>query len=124
MSALRVSASWVSSRWLLARFEERIWANLNAVCLRRPSPFCSSRVWVLILGAKDSAGAALLGRVLSIAASMAIECGCVGILVDAKAGAVGFYEKHDFQWLLPPAADGTRRGFLSIRTIEAGFAPH
>lgn len=68
-------------------------------------------------------GAALLGRVLSIASSMALECGCVGILVDAKAGAVGFYEKYDFQWLLPPAPDGTRRRFLSIRTIEAGVAP-
>ena len=73
--------------------------------------------------AQRGIGAALLLHVFDVAVLMARECGCVGVLVDAKAPAIGFYENYDFRWILPAGVDGTRRGFLSIRTIEAGLAP-
>ena len=63
-------------------------------------------------------GARLLGVVLKVALSQMQACGCVGVVVDAKPAAVQFYEKFDFEWIPEGAIDGTRRGFLSIQTIE------
>jgi GNAT superfamily N-acetyltransferase len=42
-------------------------------------------------------GAALLRHVFTLALRMADEYGCVGVVVDAKPGAVRYYEK-----LIPP----------------------
>jgi ribosomal protein S18 acetylase RimI-like enzyme len=41
-------------------------------------------------------GNALLRHVLLLAQKMAVEVGCLGVLVDAKPEAVGFYEKLGF----------------------------
>ena len=42
-------------------------------------------------------GAELLRFVLGIAVRMAGDVGCIGVLVDAKAAAVGFYAKYGFE---------------------------
>jgi GNAT superfamily N-acetyltransferase len=52
-------------------------------------------------------GAVLLRAVFEIAWRMADEMGCVGIVVDAKPAAVGFYERY---------------GFFRLR-VTAGSAP-
>jgi GNAT superfamily N-acetyltransferase len=41
-------------------------------------------------------GAQLLRFVLKLAAKMADEVGCAGVVVDAKAGAIDFYAKYGF----------------------------
>lgn len=41
-------------------------------------------------------GAQFLRFVLELAAKMADEVGCAGVVVDAKAGAVEFYKKYGF----------------------------
>jgi predicted N-acetyltransferase YhbS len=41
-------------------------------------------------------GRALLRFVIELAERMAAEVGCVGIVVDAKSGAEGFYRRHGF----------------------------
>lgn len=41
-------------------------------------------------------GGQLLRYVLKLAARMADEVGCAGVVVDAKPGAVDFYAKHGF----------------------------
>lgn len=44
-------------------------------------------------------GRQLLRAVLLVAREMARRVGCVGVLVDAKPGAVGFYQRYGFQEL-------------------------
>jgi ribosomal protein S18 acetylase RimI-like enzyme len=44
-------------------------------------------------------GEALLRFSIELAEQMRDEFGCVGLLVDAKRGAVGFYERYGFQVL-------------------------
>lgn len=46
-------------------------------------------------------GAKLLRFVLDLAARMAGELGCAGLLVDAKPDAVGFYAKYGFVPFVP-----------------------
>jgi predicted N-acetyltransferase YhbS len=41
-------------------------------------------------------GKELLGFVLGLTLSMAEDYGCVGVVVDAKPGAVSFYARHGF----------------------------
>lgn len=41
-------------------------------------------------------GAQLLRFVLGLAAKMADDVGCAGVVVDAKAGAIDFYRKYGF----------------------------
>lgn len=70
-------------------------------------------------------GSALLGRALSIAISMSIEMGCVGILTDAKPESVDYYRKRDFVPLDTELVLGAERDdagrpremFLSLRKI-------
>jgi ribosomal protein S18 acetylase RimI-like enzyme len=42
-------------------------------------------------------GGMLLAHVLVLSARMADEFGCVGVVVDSKAGALSFYEKYGFK---------------------------
>jgi GNAT superfamily N-acetyltransferase len=73
-------------------------------------------------------GAQLLRFVLNLAVRMANEYGCVGVVVDAKPGAVDFYAKYGFMRV--EAVEGlsdTRPQpipmFLSIRAVVALTAP-
>jgi GNAT superfamily N-acetyltransferase len=66
-------------------------------------------------------GGRLLAKVCELALDLSRDVGCVGVVVDAKEAASGFYERHDFIWLLAPVTDGIRRGFLPIQTIAAAL---
>ncbi len=52
-------------------------------------------------------GRALLRFALELAERMSVEVGCVGLVVDAKAGAAGFYR---------------RLGFVSLEVVEGASA--
>jgi len=67
-------------------------------------------------------GVQLLRFVLGLALGMADTYGCVGVIVDAKPGAAGFYEKYGF--IPVDAVEGASDArpaptpmFLSIRAI-------
>jgi GNAT superfamily N-acetyltransferase len=71
-------------------------------------------------------GSALLGYVLHLAVKMSVELGCVGVLVDAKPGAIACYETRGFMALEALEGAGTARPaptpmFLSIRDIKANL---
>lgn len=66
-------------------------------------------------------GQLLLSKVMRLAVDMARDLGCVGVIVDAKPTARGFYERFDFAWLNTESSDGIVRGFLPTRTIEAAL---
>ena len=48
---------------------------------------------------QQGVGRQLLRAVLLLAREMANRVGCVGVLVDAKPGAVGFYRRYGFEEL-------------------------
>lgn len=82
-----------------------------------------ARMGVSVSRQKSGLGAQLLRKVLELAAALARDVGCIGVVVDAKHGARAFYESFDFRWLdVQPRADLTR-GFLPIQTIEDALAP-
>jgi GNAT superfamily N-acetyltransferase len=62
-----------------------------------------------------------LAKVLSLAASLSRDVGCVGVVVDAKHEARGFYERFDFVWLPNQASTDDLPGVLPIGTIEAAL---
>lgn len=71
-------------------------------------------------------GKALLRFVLELAARMADDFGCVGVIVDAKRGAVDFYAKHGF--IPVEAVEGQAEArprpmpmFLATRAIKAAL---
>jgi hypothetical protein len=62
--------------------------------------------------------------VLELTLRMAKECGCVGLVVDSKPGAVKFYEGYGFVPLEVIAGESGARPaptalFLAVRQIEA-----
>jgi GNAT superfamily N-acetyltransferase len=83
------------------------------------------------LGVDESAqghglGAQLLGFVLQLAVRMADNYGCVGVIVDAKSDAVGFYGKYGF--IPVEALEGQSDArpaltpmFLSVRAIKSAI---
>lgn len=57
--------------------------------------------------------------VRSVVATPKVDVGCVGIAVDAKPAAVGFYARRAFAVIREPAeAGGSTRMFLPMETIE------
>jgi GNAT superfamily N-acetyltransferase len=71
---------------------------------RRPPPYPVPVLPVARLAVDQSArgkrlGEALLRFSIELAEQMRDELGCVGLLVDAKRGAVTFYERYGFQTL-------------------------
>ncbi len=48
---------------------------------------------------QQGVGRQLLRAVLLLAREMASRVGCIGVLVDAKPGAVGFYQRYGFEEL-------------------------
>lgn len=73
----------------------------------------------------DGIGRRLLRHVLELAVSQRDSVGCVGVVTDAKPGAIAFYEKLGFMPL-----EGVREGplhglptpmFLDIHTIAAAL---
>lgn len=65
-------------------------------------------------------GSRLLTQVFVLAVKMADELGCVGVVVDSKAGALPFYEKFGFKPrpVVTPMADTPTPLFLKIATIK------
>jgi GNAT superfamily N-acetyltransferase len=69
----------------------------------------------------EGLGERLLGAAILAARSMRREVGCIGILVDAKPVAVGFYERFGFRVIEPPAtASDTEKMYLPFDIIESG----
>jgi|EndMetStandDraft_5_1072996.scaffolds.fasta_scaffold28089_3 GNAT superfamily N-acetyltransferase len=73
-------------------------------------------------------GAALLRFVADLAVRMAQDYGCLGILVDAKEGAVAFYERYGFYALDVLEGEAASRPrprpmFLSVGTIRRAAGP-
>ena len=65
-------------------------------------------------------GGVLLAHVFVLAAQMADELGCVGVVVDSKAGALSFYAKYGFKPrpVVTDLADAPTPLFLKIATIK------
>jgi len=68
---------------------------------RRPPPYPVPILRVARLAVDESARGKGLGRALlrfsiELGEQMMAELGCVGLLVDAKSGAVAFYERYGF----------------------------
>ncbi len=73
---------------------------------------------------RQGLGSQLLRFVLRLALRMASEYGCMGVLVDAKSQAEGFYSKHGFIGLEAVEGQSSARPqpkpmFLSMRAIKA-----
>jgi len=71
-------------------------------------------------------GKALLRFVLELAARMADDYGCVGVIVDAKRGAIPFYEKYGFVPVAAVEGEADARPqptpmFLAMRAIRAAL---
>jgi GNAT superfamily N-acetyltransferase len=69
-------------------------------------------------------GRALLRYVFDVAVRMKVGLGCVGVVVDAKPDAVGFYEAYGFARLELVEGESSARPqptamFLSLQDIEA-----
>jgi GNAT superfamily N-acetyltransferase len=71
-------------------------------------------------------GKALLGQVLKLSVEQRERLGCVGVVTDAKAEAVGFYERLGFEALGRVREGLLLRGpmpmFLSVETIAAALS--
>lgn len=73
-------------------------------------------------------GRLLLRAILELSLEMRDRTGCIGIVVDAKTEAVGFYSKLGFERLdtisgsLPDHPEPVAM-FLSVRLIEAAMPP-
>ena len=65
-------------------------------------------------------GKGLLTHVFVLAAKMSDELGCVGVVVDSKAGAVSFYQRYGFKPrpLAVGVGDAPTPLFLKIGTIK------
>jgi len=65
-------------------------------------------------------GGRLLAHVFVLAAKMADDLGCVGVVVDSKAGALSFYEKFGFKPrpVVTATAETPTPLFLKIATIK------
>lgn len=65
-------------------------------------------------------GSRLLTYVFVLAAKMADELGCVGVVVDSKVGALSFYERYGFKSrpLAATDADAPTPLFLKVGTIK------
>jgi GNAT superfamily N-acetyltransferase len=68
-------------------------------------------------------GATLLRAVFILAHTMAVEMGCVGVVVDAKPDAVAFYEKLGFVVLEPRAGQLGDRPEPLPMFLELGAIP-
>ncbi len=73
-------------------------------------------------------GAQLLRFVLNLAAKMADELGCAGVVVGAKPGAVDFYAKYGFTPFEPLEGQSYARPrptamWLPIQAIKNASAP-
>jgi GNAT superfamily N-acetyltransferase len=67
-------------------------------------------------------GERLVVKVLGLALDLARDVGCVGVVVDAKAAARGFYDRFDFRWIdHEPRSNGVAKGFLPTGTIAAAW---
>ena len=68
-------------------------------------------------------GSALLRFVFNLAHEMTALLGCVGVVVDAKLGAVAFYERYGFVALEAEAGHLSDRPEPSPMFLEIGAIP-
>jgi predicted N-acetyltransferase YhbS len=73
-------------------------------------------------------GGQLLRFVLKLASKMADEVGCVGVVVDAKPGAIDFYGKYGFTAFEPLEGQSEARPrptamYLMMQDIKAAVEP-
>jgi GNAT superfamily N-acetyltransferase len=73
-------------------------------------------------------GEQLLRFVLKVAAKMAEQLGCAGVLVDAKPGAIDFYAKYGFKPLQPLEGQSEERPqptamWLGMNAIKRSLEP-
>ena len=79
-----------------------------------------ARMGVSTARQRTGLGERLVVKVLGLALDLARDVGCVGVVVDAKAAARGFYDRFDFRWIdHEPRIDGVAKGFLPTGTIAA-----
>jgi GNAT superfamily N-acetyltransferase len=77
---------------------ERIPASVRRGLPHYPLPMLRlARLAVDAASQGRGVGAELLRYVLGLALRMAGDVGCVGVVVDAKAAAIGFYERYGFE---------------------------
>jgi len=86
-----------------------------------------ARLAVDASGQGQGVGAELVRFVLGLAVRMAGDVGCVGVVVDAKAGAVDFYAKYGFVTIEAVEGRSDARPeptlmFLSVATIRKALA--
>ena len=87
-----------------------------------------ARLAVDAIGQGRGIGAALLRFVLGLAIRMADGVGCIGVVVDAKAAALGFYAKYGFTEIdaVEGQSDARPRPtlmFLSLTATRKALAP-
>ena len=103
---------------------DRIPSALRKGLPRYPSPVLRlGRLAVDAAARGKGLGAALLRFTLQLAARMSDDYGCVGVLVDAKPGAVDFYRRYGFVPLEVLEGGSEARPvpvvmFLSLRAIN------
>ena len=124
-----VSVTWVA----VENAKIGAFATLTATTMGRdevPStrslpPFPLPALLLARLGVDRSAQGSGLAKELLLAAirsaiRMRSEVGCVGIVVDAKSAAVGFYERRAFVVIRGPTeSDATTKMFLPMETIDS-----
>ena len=97
---------------------------------RYPVPVLGlARLAVDRLAQSSGMGAQLLRFVLMLAAKMADDVGCAGVLVDAKPGAVDFYARYGFKPIetLEGESDVRPRPttmWLGMNAIKRALGPH
>ncbi len=123
-----VSVTWVA----VEQGKVGAFATLTATTMGReevPStrslpPFPLPALLLARLGVDRSAQGSGLAKQLLLAAiraalRMRAEVGCVGIAVDAKPGALGFYARRSFVVIRPPTElVGSTRMFLPMEAID------
>jgi ribosomal protein S18 acetylase RimI-like enzyme len=68
-------------------------------------------------------GSALLRAVFALAHQLAVDYGCIGVVVDAKSDAIGFYERLGFVRLEVRAGQLGERPEPTPMFLELGAIP-
>lgn len=79
-----------------------------------------ARLGVDVSAAGQGLGGGLLAPAIRAARVMRRDVGCIGLLVDSKPEAIGFYRKHGFMLLGEPEVEGgSTRMYLPYESLSA-----